>query len=161
MPAIVSLRDVVEELDFTNDECTAFVNVKTGKPLTLTDDDISLLEEGGSDEIPQWQQALIDELREPFAAGHLVELPSRFDIDEYSLMQEFASGLANADARDELLAAIRGSRPFRRFKDSCHRLGLRGEWHSYRTTALEELVADWLRDHNTPFSREASDDQPS
>ena len=43
--AIVSLRDVIEEMELASDEATAYVNRMTGDLITLTDEVLALAED--------------------------------------------------------------------------------------------------------------------
>ena len=45
MKAIVSIKDVVNEMDGLSDEHSAFLNRYTGEPVTLSMDELSITEE--------------------------------------------------------------------------------------------------------------------
>jgi hypothetical protein len=66
--------------------------------------------------------------------------------EEFRLMEEFATATATPRLRAALLDALRGRKPFRRFKDTL--LGwpeARQAWFSYQTRAHRERIAAWLR----------------
>jgi hypothetical protein len=75
-------------------------------------------------------------------------LPDRFEIDEYRMMERFASGLQHARQGDELLAALRGRGAFRRFKDAAHRLRLIDEWYAFRDRGYEAVAQAWCDANN-------------
>lgn len=59
-------------------------------------------------------------------------------------MERFCHELENAELSNELLARIRGSGAFRRFKYAIYRYNIRDYWYRYRQKALENIAIDWL-----------------
>jgi len=45
MTAIVSLRDVIDEMEIMSDEATSYINRKTGEIITLTDEISAMAED--------------------------------------------------------------------------------------------------------------------
>jgi len=155
MAAIVSLRDVIEQMDMMSDEATAYINRKTGELITLTDEVLALAED--PDEAPdaaEWQKHLLPKAREVIASQDFIPLPGKFEIHEWSIMERFAQSLADAAVSDELDAAVHGRGAFRRFKDSVHRLGIADEWYRFRDAALEEIAIEFLEAHEIAYHRE-------
>ena len=65
MAAVVSLRELVDELKIITDERHVFLNKVTGKTVTLTDEDISAVESG--DDIAErqdWKQEVFEQAKE-------------------------------------------------------------------------------------------------
>ncbi len=81
-------------------------------------------------------------------------LPSKFDIHEWSIMEQFARSVADGDVSDELEAALHGRGAFGRFKDALHRRGIADQWYRYRDAALEEIAVEFLETHRIEFRRE-------
>ena len=155
MAAIVSLRDVVEQMDQWSDEATAYINRKTGELITLTHEELALAEDPDEAlDAPQWQKDLLPKAQEVLASGDFIPLPSKFDIHEWSIMERFAQSLTDTAASDELDAAIHGRGAFRRFKDAVHRLGIENEWYRFRESALEEIAIEFLEEHGIAYQRE-------
>ena len=155
MAAIVSLRDVVEQMDQWSDEATAYINRKTGELITLTHEELALAEDPDEAlDAPQWQKDLLPKAQEVLASGDFIPLPSKFDIHEWSIMERFAQSLTDTAASDELDAAIHGRGAFRRFKDAVHRLGISDEWYRFRESALEEIAIEFLEEHGIAYQRE-------
>ena len=83
MRAIVSIKDVVDEMDIPSDEHSAFLNRRTGELVTLSDEEISAAEEDDNvDENPEWQQEMIIKAKEVIISDDYLLLPSKFDIHE-------------------------------------------------------------------------------
>jgi hypothetical protein len=155
MAAIISLRDVIEEMDLTTDEATAYINRKTGELITLTHEELALAEvPEEAEDAPQWQKDLLPKAQEVLGSEEFIPLPGKFEIHEWSIMERFAQSLTDAAVSDELDAAIHGPGAFRRFKDTVHRLGITDEWYRFRDAALEEIAIEFLEEHEIAYQRE-------
>lgn len=120
MAVVVSLRELVDELKIITDEHHVFLNKVTGKTVTLTDEDISAVESGDDTaERQDWEQEVFEQAKEVLWSDDYLELPSKFDIHEYKIMERFCLDFPDERISDELLDKIRGgSGAFRRFKDA-------------------------------------------
>ncbi|HXK27960.1 MAG TPA: UPF0158 family protein [Candidatus Binatia bacterium] len=154
MAAIVSLHDVIEQLELVSDEATAYINRKTGELITLTDEVLALAEDPDeAAEVAEWQKDLLPKAQEVLASQDFIPLPGKFEIHEWSIMERFARSLTDTAASDELEAAVHGRGAFRRFKDAVHRLGIADEWYRFREAALEEIAIGFLEAHGIAFHR--------
>jgi hypothetical protein len=155
MPAIVSLRDVIDEMEIMSDEATSYINRKTGELITVTDEMFSLAEDPDeAEDAPEWQKEFMPKVREVTASEDFIPLPSKFDIHEWSIMERFARSVSGDDVRDELESALHGRGAFGRFKDIVHRRGIADEWYRFRDAALEEIAIEFLEAHGIEFRRE-------
>ena len=156
MAAIVSLRDVIEEMELSSDEATAYINRKTGELFTLTDEELAFAENPDeAAEAAQWQKDLLPKAREVIASGDFIPLPGKFEIHDWSTMERFARSLTDAAVSDELDAALHGRGAFRRFKDAVHKLGIADEWYRFREAALEEIAVEFLEAHGIAYQRKS------
>ena len=155
MAVIVSLSDVIEQMDLMTDEATAYINRKTGELIALTDEELALVEDPDETaDAPQWQKDLLPKAREVLASEDFIPLPSKFEIHEWSIMERFARSLTDVAVSDELDAALHGRGAFRRFKDTVQRLGIADEWYRFRDAALEEIAVEFLETHGIAYNRE-------
>jgi Uncharacterised protein family (UPF0158) len=155
MAAIVSLSDVIDQMELTTDEATAYINRKTGELITLTHEEVALAEDPEeAAEAPQWQKDLLPKAREVLASEDYIPLPSKFEIHEWSIMERFAQSLTDVAVSDELDAALHGRGAFRRFKNAVHRLGIADEWYRFRDVALEEIAIEFLEANGIAYQRE-------
>jgi len=155
MAAIVSLRDVIDHVELASDEATAYINRKTGELITLTDEELALVEDPDeAAEAAEWQKDLLPKAQEVLASQDFIPLPGKFEIHEWSIMERFARSLTDAAVSDELDAAVHGRGAFRRFKDGVQRLGIADEWYRFREAALEEIAIEFLEAHGIAFQRE-------
>lgn len=154
MSIVVSLQDVVDEMGIITDEATAYLNRRTGELYTVTDEEVRLLEdEDDPEELPAWQRESLLKARDIQNSEDWLALPTKFDIHEYAIMEEFCWSVNNLSLREELLNAIRGRGAFRYFKDTTHRHGVQDEWYRYREAALEKIAIEWLEGHGIAYER--------
>ena len=108
----VSLQSVVNEMDIPSDEMTAYINKKTGKLFTVSEEETRTIEAGDEDDefIPEWQKEILPKVREVLESGDFVVLPDKFEIHEYSIMERFCLSIPDGELQDELLHAIHGRR---------------------------------------------------
>jgi hypothetical protein len=152
MAARVKLRNVVDAIDLPNEEWQSYVNPDTGEVITVTDEDVRLVERGDDlNDLPDWQREALPKIREVLESDRYLMLPDSFDVHEWSIMERFAQARPNSRQRDELLDSLHGLGAFRMFKAALRRLRIEDEWHQFRGEALEELAKDWLEEQNIPY----------
>jgi uncharacterized protein UPF0158 len=166
MTAAVSLRDLVDELQMLPNEWNAYLNKVTGKIITVTDDDVAMVEmdsefaeemEAGNDDIGSEVSGLetehYQEVKRVLASDpDYLKLPSRFEIHEYEIMERFCRSYPNGKVSDILLGKIRGSGAFRRFKDTIYQYGIEDDWFQYRDEAYKEIAIAWLESHGIAYA---------
>jgi hypothetical protein len=157
MKAIVSIRDVVNEMDVLSDEHSAFLNRHTGELVTLTSEELAAAEEDDNvDEYPEWQQDMIIKAKEVSSSDDYLALPSKFDIHEYHIIEAFCCSVVDDKIRGDLLDKIRGRGAFSRFKDAIHMNGIEEEWYRFRQEELEKIAIDWLEVNQISYTKDNS-----
>jgi hypothetical protein len=157
MKAIVSIKDVVDEMDVPSDEHSAFLNRRTGELVTLSTEELSAAEE--DDDIvdyPEWQQEMIVKAREVISSEDYLPLPSKFDVHEYHIMEDFCCSIVDDEIRERLLDKIRGQGAFRRFKDALLMYDIEEEWYRFRQEELERIAIDWLEANKISYAKAGS-----
>jgi hypothetical protein len=166
MTVTVSLRDLVDELQMLPNEGAAYLNKVTGRIITVTDDDVAMVEMDSEfeeeledandeigDEILDLETQYFQDVKRILADdADYLKLPSRFDIHEYEIMERFCLSIPNGKARDVLLRKIRGSGAFRRFKDTIYQYGIENDWFKYRDDAYKEFAVVWLESKGIAYS---------
>lgn len=162
MAVVVSLRDLVDELQMLSDEMHVYLNKVTGKIISVTIDDFAVVEnieesefaktddiEGGDSDL---EQNFFREVKRIslFDDDYLI-LPDKFDIHEYEIMERFCLSIPNEKISNVLLEKIRGSGAFRRFKDTIYRYGLEKDWFQYKDKAYKEIAISWLESHGFSY----------
>ena len=158
----VFIYDVVDEIDMQNDMITPFINRKTGELTMLTEDDyyaLQSLDDGGDiEDLPPWQQEIIPKLREIDESDDFIQLPSQYDVHEYSIMEDFIRGLDDGHVKDDLFNAIRGRGAFRMFKDKIFYHDVEDDWWAFKKDAIKKIAIDFLDSEQIAWTDEKADD---
>ena len=150
MAILIKLDNIIEVLEFQSDESSSFLNTKTGEVVLMTDYAMRAAEDDEPlEDLPDWERDLVTIAREILAeTGEYIPLPTKFDIHEYSIMEQFCLSLDDTEMSGLLYGLIKGSGAFRRFKNAIHEYDIADEWHSYRNNALKEIAIEWCRENN-------------
>jgi hypothetical protein len=79
-------------------------------------------------------------------SDEFLPLPTTFEIDEWSMMRDFARERPESQA-DELLDAISGGGAFRMFRAALERLRIEDQWHRFHEDGLAAIARGWLEGH--------------
>lgn len=109
----VKLGEVIDALDFTNGEIEYYYNPD--------------IEEIFMSNIWEFENLNEDELFEKS-----IMLPTRYYINEYGMMEDFAETISNIRLQNQLYISLNGSGAFRRFKDTCINFDIINDWYKYR-----------------------------
>jgi hypothetical protein len=153
MAVQVKLKDIVEGLEFLTDEGTSYLNTTTGEVVYVTTEELRAAEEEQPlEDFPEWQHDAIHLAKDIVETDHYLQVPDRFEIHEYSIMERFCLSVDNDDLRDDLCDAIRGRGAFRRFKYRMQVYGMAEEWYEYRDAALREIAMAWCEAHGILYT---------
>jgi GAF domain-containing protein len=152
--APVKLSAILDGLDPISEEYHAYLDTKKGEVVFVGEDESYFDEdsdedEGGADWEKDERQIALAVAED--AEGRFLPLPTKYEIHEYGIMEEFSRSLENEEASDELCDAIRGEGAFRRFKDTIHRLGIADRWYKYRDAALKQIAIDWCKESGVRY----------
>ena len=131
----VKLSEVIDALDFTNDEIEYYYNPDNGEIFMSNIGDFENLNE--------------DELDELFEKS--IMLPTRYDINEYEMMEDFAETIKDTRLQNQLYISLNGSGAFRRFKDTCINYDIIDDWYKFRDERYKEVAINWCKDNNIEF----------
>jgi hypothetical protein len=153
MSTRVKLAEIIDGMESQSDESSPFLNKRTGEVVLITDYEMRAAEdEEPIEDLPDWEQDQVRIAREIMAeAGDYIELPTKFDINEYRIMESFCESIEDAEMSDTFCELIRGSGAFRRFKDALYRHGIEKDWYRYRGEAYKEIAIEWCRENNIEF----------
>ncbi|MBW3540875.1 MAG: UPF0158 family protein [Planctomycetes bacterium] len=155
MPLPVSLRSVVQEMDAFSDEWSSYINRKTGELITISHEEARFVEDGEPEDEPSdLDPETLLKVQEVLESDDWLRLPDKFEIHEWSIMDDFARSREDPHQCESLMRALRGGGAFRRFKDVAAALDVRDEWFRYRGESLEQIAIRFLEIHEIPYSRE-------
>jgi len=167
---IVSLRDLVDELQTLSHESHVYLKKSTGKAISIRDDDFEMVRnmeefdeiEGENDDseiindldgYSDLETEFFQDVKNVLSFDDdYLKLPSKFDIDEYEIMERFCFSVSDEKICDVLLGKIRGSGAFRRFKDMIYRYGIEEDWFRFRDEAYKEIAISWLESHGFAYA---------
>ncbi len=143
----VSLNELIDEMEMDFDEQTTFYHPKSGEFYTISDHAFAAVE---GDESVTSLHGIENEEVEIAAdiyenSSDYFELPDRYDINEYAMLEEFSVSVEDDKASRMLQIAIKGSGAFRRFKEMVCELGLDQEWYAFRDAQYKEVAIEWCR----------------
>jgi len=149
----VKLDDIIDGLESQSDESRSFLNKKTGEVVLITDEELNAARENEPiEDFPDWQQDQVRIAKEIIAeTGDYISLPTKFDINEYRIMERFCLSLDDPEMSDLFYGLIKGGGAFRRFKDAIHKYDIADEWYIHRNDALKEIAIEWCRENNIEF----------
>ena len=90
-----------------------------------------------------------DELDELFEKS--IMLPTRYDINEYGMMEDFTETIEDIRLQNQLYISLNGSGAFRRFKDTCINFDIINDWYKFRDERYKELAINWCKENNIEF----------
>ncbi len=80
-----------------------------------------------------------------------IMLPTKFNINEYSMLEEFIETIEDPRIYNQLQIAINGKGAFRRFKDTCKNFNIEKNWYSFRDEKYKNIAIEWCNDNNIDF----------
>lgn len=134
----IKLQQVIDAIEMVDDNWTGFYDSQTGETVWLGDRDF--------DDDYEETEELIETTENRF-----YRLPTKFDIHEYSIMEDFVDDFPAGSIRNELMNAIRGRGAFRRFKDSIYYHGIEQQWYDYQAEAYKRIAIRWCRDEGLEY----------
>ena len=152
----VKFGEIEMAIDSSQDYMFAtYVHKRTGEIVAISDEDGTAVE-GEEDELdedcPEWQKETRKEARKVLRNREdYVDLPTKYDFDDYSVMQRLCRSIGNQSISDQLCDAIRGSGAFRRFKSQLSRFGLVDEWGAFHSQALKDFARRWCEENGMEF----------
>lgn len=170
MAVVVSLRDLVDELQTLSHESHVYLKKSTGKAISISDDEFEMVrsmeeldeieEEGGASEIindalgiSDIETEFLQDIKNVLALNDdYLELPSQFDIHEYEIMERFCLSVSDKKISDVLLEKIHGSGAFRRFKDTIYRYKIEEDWFKFKDEAYKEIAIAWLESRDIAYA---------
>jgi Uncharacterised protein family (UPF0158) len=153
MPLPVKFQDIIDALELAN-STLYFLDRRTGEIEMITDEVWSAAEDDDLiSEYPEWQRELIVKAREIQTTDHFVELPDKFEIDSYEMMERFCHEHPIPRIRERLSGAIKGKGAFRRFNDMISDLGIQNDWNRFEQKCFEDMAVEWLEAEGIPFTR--------
>jgi hypothetical protein len=149
----VKLKDIIEEMEIQFEESRSLLNITTGEIVLVSSEDLRAAEdEKPFDHLPEWEQKnRINAMDVVENFENYIELPTKYEVNEYEIIEDFCLTVSNQRKQEPLLRAIRGKGAFRRFKDKIIDLEMEDEWYSYREEHFKQIAIEWCQDNEINF----------
>lgn len=134
----IKLQQVIDAIEEADDNWTGFYDSQTDETVWLGDRDF--------DDDYEETEELIETSENRF-----FRFPTKFDIHEYSIMEDFVDDLPAGAIWNELMNAIRGRGAFRRFKDGIYYHGIEQQWYDYQADAYKKIAIQWCQDEGLEY----------
>ena len=151
MPATVRLNDILDALEMQLDESSSFLDRDTGQVETVSHVLLQEAEEcgeGDEPDLPAWQKQEWEAAKRIVSTDRFEKLPTKFEVHEWSIMQDFSSSVESDRIREDLLNAIHGAGAFRNFKDALRRHRIESAWFAFRSEALRQIALNWCEENH-------------
>jgi hypothetical protein len=107
------------------DEYPSYLDLDTGHVVSASVDLLSQEDESGDEpDRPAWQEDEWEIAKRIVSTDRFQELPTKFDVHEWAIMQDFSRSLESDSIREDLLRATHGAGAFRNFKDNVRQNGI-------------------------------------
>ncbi|MCT8138397.1 hypothetical protein H1D32_11935 [Anaerobacillus sp. CMMVII] len=154
MNSKVKLQDIIDQIQTQFDETHSFVNLKTGQTFFVTTEELRKAEEDDElfEGLAEWEidslKLAIDVLENE---EDYLELPDKFEINEYEMIEDYCYSISNENYKNILLRAIQGKGAFRRFKDQIIDLGIEQDWYQFQGEKYKEIAIKWCKNHEIEY----------
>jgi len=133
-----------------------YYNKKTGEITEVQVECLAIVEDSDEEddfsEYSGWEREAINEAIDILNNwDDYIELPDRYEIHEYSIMEEFCNSIEDARLSNKLCNAISGRGAFRRFKDLIIRHDLEDSWYAYKHQSIVQIAREWCEDNKIPL----------
>jgi hypothetical protein len=130
--------DAFEMLTMTGDFSRSYVNMHTGRIVTLfEDEDFSDVED--------------EDLEGDWIPEHYASLPEKDELNEYEMMESFCCSITNGKIQEDLLGAIQGKGAFGRFKTAIHCHNVEKKWYKFREECLKEIAIEFCESQGLTY----------
>lgn len=138
------------------EEGSVYFNKATGEVIPISNEVLSNVEEEDEatdldEDLHDWQKEEMALARQILETDNFVKLPSKFDIHEWEIMNEFAHNIEDEKISKEILDAIHGSGAFRMFRYVTNQYNLRERWFSYRGQVFRKIAIEWCEKNGIDY----------
>ena len=150
MPVTVLLKDIVDALEMQLDESSSFLDLDTGQVETVSHELLCEAEAADDEDpdLPVWQEPEWEIAKRIVSTDRFQKLPTKFDVHEWAIMQDFSRSVAPVRIREDLLNAIHGVGAFRHFHAMLRRHRIESAWFAFRAEALRRIALDWCEENH-------------
>lgn len=146
----VSLKAVADGIELHDDEINCYIDLQSGEVEFITSEEMMMFENdegerGGAGNDIERNAQIRAYLDNP---NNYLQLPSKYDLNEYRIMEDFINTLADEAQRLEMQHCIQGKGAFSRFKRGLDQFDLRGAWFAFKAAKIRSFAEAWCKDND-------------
>jgi len=140
-------------MEFQGLESQSFLNIESGGVVLIADEEIRAAEnESEITNQAEWYKEAVDQAKEFLEnQNQYIELPSKYDLDEYQIMESFVYSIPIDEQKEEMLNLIQGKGAFSRFRQGIERFLLKDKWYRYRDQEMIKIAERWCKENDIEF----------
>lgn len=135
----INLSVVIDAIEMADDTYIYFLDMETGECVMFADELVTGID----------NEELEDEIDNN--SERFLRLPTKFEINEYHIMERFICSLDDVKKAEELGIVICGKGAFRRFKDAIYNMEIEQQWYVYQANIYKKIAIEWCRDNQVEY----------
>ncbi|HCW54341.1 MAG TPA: hypothetical protein DG753_11520 [Clostridium sp.] len=151
----VNLSDVIECIEFENENLNHFYNKKTGIIIYKESSDTSsysAADYNRIDEFEEWERELIESLYDlEKNPNDYIKLPGEEDINELNILINFCNSFSDISIDDILNKNIDNTKKIQEIKKIIEDKNMLNDWYEYREQSERQIAIDWCKNNNIEF----------
>ncbi|KAB8125834.1 hypothetical protein F9U64_21510 [Gracilibacillus oryzae] len=149
----VKIDEILVAMDMQSYDNINLLHINTGNVVHVLREFLTMAEDGESiDDLYDWQQEQMELAYDIIENDdNYLDLPTEFEIHEYSMMEDFCFTIENPAFQNKLLHTIRGKGAFRRFKDKINELDIEQDWYAYRDECYKQIAREFCEKNNLEY----------
>ncbi len=147
----IKLKDVLDALIYTEDDCTTYINKVTGEIATISDEESNYAHEEIDQTSPEWIIAGRVRVKQVLESEDFLEMPSKFDLHEESMMKNFCNTIEKEDVKNYLLKTLGSSSAAENFSQYVEKFDLHKQWITYRDNSIKDIAIKFLQEKSIPY----------
>ena len=156
----LKLQDLIDAMSLQFDDSNQLLDRNTGEIFLISDDDMRLAENIHQDsdlyDLPDWQKETVrlalDVIMQE-GIGKYIQIPTKWQINEYRIMENFCSTISSERIQKNLYETIRSRGAFRKFKNEVCRLNVENAWYKYYEDELKKIAIVWCAANRIDFEK--------
>ncbi|NLC03039.1 MAG: hypothetical protein GX787_02015 [Tissierellia bacterium] len=150
----IKLDLIVGEMEFQSDFSSSFYNKETREIRSVTEEEIGMAEDEVSTEgLHEWLKEAVEIAEEVLYGDIWIPLPSKFEINEYAIMEEFCLLIRNDRISEIMYNSIKGKGAFSRFRKNIKRYNIEDDWYKFQNEALKTIAIEWCESNNIDYEK--------
>ena len=149
----IQLSSIVEGIEFQGLESHSYLDLRNGEVILIADEEVNAAERDDDiSEQAEWYKEAIARTKDFLEnQDQYLGLPSKYDLHEYRIMENFVYSISIEEQKEEMLSLIQGKGAFSRFKQGIERFLLKEKWYKYRDSEIAKFAEEWCQENDIHY----------